>query len=222
MASTRLLCVAVLVAASFAGPSVAAAAPHFDVTITNITKAQTITPILVFSHRAGVKLFSLGQSASVEMEELAESGYLVDLMALLEANPDVGEVAAAPSSLKSGESVTLTVASGDLYNQVSMAAMLIPTNDGFFSVVGATSSMGKPITIYAPAYDAGTEANDELCAHIPGPPEVCGFGEGYNPSRDGAEGFIHVHEAIHGVGDLAASTYDWRNPVAQVEIVRVN
>ena len=43
-------------------------------------------------------------------------------------------------------------------------------------------------------------------------------GEGFNPSRDGAEGFLHVHDAIHGIGDLPTSSWDWRNPVAQVRV----
>jgi hypothetical protein len=219
MTVRRALGIVVFIAASFAEASVVAAA-HYDVTITNITKAQTFTPILVFSHKPGVKLFSLGQPASVELEQLAEQGYLVDLMALLEANPDVGEVVATESSLASGQSVTVSV-TADSFSQVSLAAMLIPTNDAFVSVVGATSTMGKAITLYAPAYDAGTEPNDELCASIPGPPDIC-QGEGFNPSRVGAEGFIHVHGAIHGIGDLAASTWDWRNPVAEVAISRVN
>lgn len=73
---------------------------------------------------------------------------------------------------------------------------------------------------YSPAYDAGTEADDELCAHIPGPPTVCG-GEGFNPSQEGDVNFLHIHAGIHGVGDLSAATFDWRNPVAKIVISRV-
>ena len=25
----------------------------------------------------------------------------------------------------------------------------------------------------------------------------------------GGEGFVHIHRGIHGVGDLAPSTFDW-------------
>lgn len=33
-----------------------------------------------------------------------------------------------------------------------------------------------------------------------------------------SEGFIHVQRGVHGVGDLAAADYDWRNPVAEVVV----
>jgi len=100
--------------------------------------------------------------------------------------------------------------------------MLIPTNDGFFALNGEAGPQGthKSVTYYSPAYDAGGEANDELCANIPGPPNVC-TGEGFNPSREGDVNFVHIHPGIHGIGDLSAAKYDWRNPVAQIVITRV-
>jgi hypothetical protein len=94
--------------------------------------------------------------------------------------------------------------------------MLVPTNDAFVAV-NAVDISGGSVNVRALAYDAGTEANDELCANIPGPPNVCG-GEGFNASRKNAEGFVHVHRGIHGIGDLNAAVYDWRNPVARVSI----
>jgi len=38
------------------------------------------------------------------------------------------------------------------------------------------------------------------------------------PMLDGVHGGIH---GIHGIGDLDTATYEWRNPVAHVEVVRV-
>jgi len=38
----------------------------------------------------------------------------------------------------------------------------------------------------------------------------------------GAEGFVHVHSGIHGIGDLDPETLDWHNPVAEVTIRRVD
>jgi hypothetical protein len=67
--------------------------------------------------------------------------------------------------------------------------------------------------IYANVWDAGTEANNELSTHIPGPP----FGGAMRDVGD-AEGFVHIHPGIHGVGDLDASMYDWRNPGVMVTI----
>ncbi len=66
----------------------------------------------------------------------------------------------------------------------------MPTYDAFFAVNGVEGPRGRDVvTHYSPAYDAGTEANDELCTHIPGPPTVC-QGEGFNPAR-GVDNFVH-------------------------------
>ena len=68
----------------------------------------------------------------------------------------------------------------------------------------------------APAYDAGSETNDELSSTVAGL-----GGEGYSPN-DSGEGFVHIHNGVHGIGDLVAATMDWRNPVAQIAIERMN
>ena len=48
--------------------------------------------------------------------------------------------------------------------------MLVPTNDTFFAVNGRPGPKGNDtITLVSPAYDAGTEMNDELCISLPGP-----------------------------------------------------
>ena len=93
--------------------------------------------------------------------------------------------------------------------------MLIPTNDAFFSANGVEGPKGnKAITVLSPAYDAGTEANDEQCA-APTNGGPCGIG-----SSPG-EGHVHVHAGIHGVGTVSAADHDWRNPVALIVIERV-
>ncbi len=193
----------------------------FEVTITNLTRGQTFTPILVASHKAGVHLFTLGQSASVELERLAEAGDTGPLAALLSASLQVRDVQVTAGPLPPGGSVKVTVAAGGHAGHLSVAAMLVPTNDGFFAlndVEGPGSE--RVLTLFSPAYDAGTEANDELCSHIPGPPAIC-QGEGFNASREGAEGYVHIHAGIHGIGDLKAADSDWRNPVAKITIRRI-
>ena len=198
-----------------------AAEPRFEVTVTNLTRGQVFTPILVASHREGVKLFTLGQPASVDLEVLAEAGDTGSLKAALAAYPHVREVTDSGAPLPPGHSVTLTVQTGGGFDHLSVAAMLVPTNDGFFAANDIEGPPGnKLVTHFSPAYDAGTEPNDELCAHIPGPPTVC-QGEGFNPSRVGAEGYVHIHAGIHGIGDLAPAAYDWRNPVAKITVRRV-
>ncbi len=193
----------------------------FEITITNITEGQTFTPILVASHKKGVKLFTLGEPASVELEVLAEDGDTEPLKASLLRNPDVKDAIDSGASLPPGQSVTLKVRTGGAFNHVSVAAMLVPTNDGFFALNGVEGPIGnRTLTLFSPAYDAGTEADDELCAHIPGPPNVC-QGEGFNLDRDDGD-FVHIHAGIHGIGDLSAAKFDWRNPVAKITIRRVH
>jgi hypothetical protein len=194
---------------------------HYEVTITNLTSGQIFTPILVASHKAGVNLFMGGQPASVELEQLAEGGDTSPLAQLLAGMPEVLDTTDSGAVLPPGQSVTLTVETQGQFDHVSVAAMLVPTNDGFFAVNGVEGPNGnKTFTLFSPAYDAGTEMNDETCTSIPGPPTVC-TGEGFNVSRVGAEGFVHVHRGIHSIGDLNDAVYDWRNPVARISIRRI-
>lgn len=196
---------------------------RFEVTVTNLTRGQQFTPILVASHRAGVKLFTLGHQASPQLETLAEEGDVRPMTALLQADPKVLEVTHSAGLTNPGSSVTLTVRAGDEVEHLSVAAMLIPTNDGFFALNDVPGPRGsETVTLYSPAYDAGTEVNDELCSSIPGPFFVeCGGPGGGADIIGGNEGFVHIHEGIHGVGDLKPNLRDWRNPVAQITIRRI-
>jgi hypothetical protein len=199
----------------------AAAAPRFEVTVTNLTRGQQFTPILVASHQKGVRLFTLGSPASSELATLAEEGNTVPLAALLLATPGVSDIAASAGLLNPGQSVTISVDAGGGFDHLSVAAMLIPTNDGFFALNGVEGPRGdQTLTLYSPAYDAGSERNDELCASIPGPffAECGGAGSGGKPG--GGEGYVHIHAGIHGIGDLDPAQRDWRNPVAQITIRR--
>ncbi len=200
-----------------------ASAASFEVTVTNLTRGQQFTPLLVATHRGGVRLFDPGSPASDALQILAEEGNTAPLTDLLEANPAVLHVVTAGPLLDPGASRSVTVRTRGSFDNLSVAAMLIPTNDGFFALNGVEGPNGnRTLTLYSPAYDAGSEINDELCATIPGPffLECGGPGGGAAPSG-GEEGFVHIHAGIHGIGDLDASQRDWRNPVARIEIRRV-
>jgi hypothetical protein len=78
--------------------------------------------------------------------------------------------------LEPGGSTTIEVEGQPGLGRISLAAMLIPTNDAFLAAQNVRLPRGhEAITIVVPAYDAGSEPNDEDCKNIPGP--VCG-GEG--------------------------------------------
>jgi hypothetical protein len=193
----------------------------YEVTITNVTRDQTFTPFLVVAHRPRVRLFEVGQPASAELEALAENGDTVPFEKTLAVTPGVHGVKVGGGLLAPGQTTTMKV-KGHRDDRVSLAAMLIPTNDGFIALSSA-GPFGRSLrSTYAPAYDAGTEVNDETCASIPGPSYVeCGGPGGGGAPAGGEEGFVRIHEGLHGVGDFDAATRDWRNPVAKVSIRRI-
>ena len=208
-------------------PAWAQSAPRYRVTITNLTKGQTFTPVLIATHSPATRIFAPGTVVSPQLQVLAEEGDTAMLAALLRATPaTVGEVVTGPPPLAGlqtpGTTRTYDISGGGTFTQLSLAAMLIPTNDAF---VGANSVMlpsgFDPIAVDLLAYDSGTEINDELCASIPGPSfmECGGPGGGGRPGR--GEGAIPVHNGMHGVGTMNAPLRDWRGPVARVTIVRV-
>ncbi len=192
---------------------------NYEVTITNLTRGQAFTPVLVASHRGAVKLFELGTAASAELSALAEGGDTGPLNTVLDNNRRVVDTNASEGLIMPGMSATVTVSARHGAKRISLASMLIPTNDSFIALNNMSAPKhGRSVVYFTPAYDAGSEPNDENCMHMPGP--VCG-GEGGSPGA-GGEGYVHVSGGIAGIGDLAADTYDWRNPTAKIEIRRVS
>ncbi len=185
----------------------------FEVTITNITSGQTFTPLLVVSHSPRINLFELGEPATDELAIVAEAGDVGPLAALLSGLH--GKVLATADSgglLAPGESVTVEIPAGGRFDRISVVGMLIPTNDTFVALDSERIKYWEKAYL-VPAYDSGSEYNDELCANIPGP--VCG-GEGYSDA--GGEGYVHISRGISGIADLEPANYDWRNPVAEITI----
>src|SRR5262245_18695705 len=121
-------------ASSFAWADDNPAAGRYEVTITNLTRGQQFTPFLVATHKAGVKLFELGKPASAELATLAEEGNPAPLAAALSANPDTGQVITGNGLTNPGATVKLVVEGGGGFGFISVAAMLIPTNDGFVAL----------------------------------------------------------------------------------------
>ena len=198
------------------------AAARYEVKITNLTRGQQFTPILATSHKASVRLFEVGQPASPELATLAEEGNTAPLAAALSGNVGVGSVVTGNGLTNPGATTTLIVQGRNGFARLSVAAMLIPTNDAFFGVNSVKLPRGDDVLILtAPAYDAGSERNDELCASIPGPNFVeCG-GSGGGGAPGGGEGFVHIHAGMHGIGSFKAADRDWRNPVARITVRRL-
>jgi len=195
---------------------------RFEITVTNLTRGQQFTPILVATHTNEVNLFTLGTPASPQLARLAEEGDTGPLFTLLVGMSEVKYVAVGAGLTNPGQSKTVIVRSSGKFRHMSVAAMLIPTNDGFFSINNVEGPNGDQVlTLFSPAYDAGSERNDELCSSIPGPFFTeCG-GPGGGAKVGGGEGYVHIHAGIHGIGNLDASQRDWRNPVAKITIRRI-
>ncbi|PNU19493.1 hypothetical protein C2E25_12180 [Geothermobacter hydrogeniphilus] len=220
MKNSRMLtgvCVAILLSLVTSGLALADGGKMYQVTITNLTQKQVITPPLLISHKRGFEVFRIGQAASDELVALAEGGDTQPLAAVLGTRDDVLDLAVAGGPILPGTSTTMQVRTRGKFNRLSVVGMLATTNDAFFALQGVRGRSDRQIALTAVAYDAGSEANTEQCAHIPGPP--CGS---QVRMTTGAEGFIHVHNGIHGIGDLNRAAMDWRNPVVRVTIEKVN
>lgn len=205
-----------------------------DVEITNLTHAMHFTPLLVTAHSSDMSIFTPGQAAGSELQAMAEGGDISSLENILSgtsartsSNPAAGLLAPTSTAM-----VTDLDTSDNTH--LSIVAMILPTNDGF---VGLDSweipSTPDTYTIYLNAYDAGTEANDEIvngggapgAAGIPAIPgvEVTTTASGVTNSE--LNTLIHIHrgnigdiDSSGGASDLDSRIHRWLNPVAKVVV----
>lgn len=193
----------------------------YQVRVTNLTRGQVLAPPVAITHSRDFQLFHVGAPASPGLAAMAEDAVTDTLFEELGSNPEVLDFAAAGGPVMPGATAVLEVESLFPHDFITVAQMLVQTNDAFFAAGGVPGPRGpheRRLSFYANAYDAGSEANTEDCATIPGPP----CGNALVRDTDGAEGFVHIHAGIHGIGDLEPARFDWRNPVAQVTVVRVH
>lgn len=192
----------------------------YEVTISNLTRGIYFTPLIVATHSSNVAFFEAGQPPTHALADLAEGGATAALaMALDDAGAAFDIQNTSGGLIGPGESRTVLISTSlRRFDRLSLAGMLLPTNDSFVAVNSLRLDKKLESTmVYAVAYDAGSEDNDELCANIPGP--QCG---GVPFSMGLGEGYVHVSPGIQGVGDLDPAEYDWRNPVAAVKVLRVD
>ncbi|MFV2001086.1 MAG: spondin domain-containing protein, partial [Acidimicrobiia bacterium] len=196
----------------------------YEITITNLTSGQPVTPAVFAAHTGRHELFQEGTTASNGIQQLAENGGVPVLASEAAANPDISAstvVGAAPLAPGTSASTTLQVIGQA--DRFSLAAMLVCTNDGFGGLDGKKlpKEIGDEARYSARAYDAGTEVNTELFADLVPPCDgdlTTGTGT-TNP--DLAEnGRIHLHAGIEGNGDLTQA-HRWDGPVISVTIERI-
>jgi hypothetical protein len=191
-------------------------APMYEISITNLTKGVQFTPILTATHNHKFKLFDLGKPASQGLATIAEAGAMDALIDEIMAADFQAVTEGTSGLLAPGATATVRI-DGSRGGLLSMAAMLLPTNDTFVGLRGVSLPRQGSVTYYARAYDAGSETNDELCINIPGP--RCN-GAALSPDDNG-EGYVYFSPGVHGEGELSRSTYGWSEPVAQVVVTRV-
>lgn len=217
--------------------ALAEAAPTrtFEVTVENLTDGgQHFTPPLVATHRGSLGFFRVGRAASMGIQQIAENGNLAPMVQRLEGSHAVSSFIVAVSGeglegpLAPGESVTVGLTADPGSEFVSFASMLICTNDGFTGVSGAKlpDRVGQEVSVYLPAYDAGTEINTQSFVDLVPP---CPILSGVMSSEPGSEmsdpalaenGVIHLHEGILDYGDLIPAIHGWTDPVARLTIKR--
>src|SRR5918996_2597893 len=217
-----------------------ALAREYEVTITNLTAGQPLTPPVVATHRSRHAVFDVGQPASVGVREIAENGNSAPLLAFLEADPlnQFGAFAESstgplvppgvPGDAMFDQSATVTVNADRRTHRLSFVSMLICTNDGFTGVDGLRlpHRVGKSTTVRTNSYDAFTERNTEDYAHMV-PPCQALIGDSSGEPGTGVSdpalaegGVITHHEGIQGGADLKPELHGWDDPVAELQVER--
>lgn len=197
----------------------------YEIILTNLTGAQPIAPVAVVLHTSGYSAGSLGTSASVALEKLAEGGDNTMVLSEATAHASVLTSVAGAGVLMPATSETLMANVSDWTGlQLSVVGMLVNTNDGFAALQGLDISalaVGESTVAFLPVFDAGTEANTETAATMPGT-----GGTGFDALRDDV-GFISVHRGVVTVDDGLATSglmdqHRFDNPAVKVSIRRIN
>jgi hypothetical protein len=202
----------------------------FEITVTNLTNGQPLSPVAVIAHQSGYSVFSVGTAATAGLEELAEGGDNSALIAEADADAMVmmSATGAAPIGPAGSETINIEVLESDLLSlNVSAVSMLVNTNDAIVAINAAPVGdmiAGDSTSWRVIAYDAGTEANTEAAAHIPGP---AGGGEGFNAARDDIADRVAMHSGVVSQDDGNADSdlteqHRFDNPVAEIRIERIN
>ncbi len=213
----------------------ASAAAHltrtYEVTIENLTSGQPFSPGVVVTHAKPRSVFRVGKFASEGIRLIAENGDPSTAVSELDGKPGVSAVVATPAPVGCigcpgpfASTQTIEITASRRARHLSLAVMLICTNDGFVGLNRVRLPFGdKTAVYYAAGYDAGTEKNDELWTSIVDPcgalGPVAGPADGSN-DRPATHRPIKLHRGIRGVGDLVKA-HDWKNPVAKVTVRRV-
>ena len=105
----------------------------YEVTVTNITPGsgmvagQILNGLVVATHNANFRLFTLGQLASPGLAAVAEDAFTDDLVAALNLDPNVQDVTNLIGGIPPGMSGSVTVTADKRHRFLSLATMLVTT-----------------------------------------------------------------------------------------------
>ena len=192
---------------------------HYEVTVTNLTHAQPMSPVSLTLHDYHTMLWKAGEAASTALEVMAEGGD----NSMLGQLPEIKKAYSGDGILMPGNSQSWMIESmyqNDMH--LSIATMLVNTNDAFTGKTGIDLSglaIGDSMHYTTMAYDAGTEANDEI--NLPGP---AAGGEGYNSARNDVNR-VHIHPGVLSNAEISGSLlgpqHKFDNPVTKITITRM-
>ena len=184
-----------------------------------------MSPLAVLTHNNSFNLFEVGQSASVDLEYLAEGGSNAQLLALSDSDANVYQGISGNGLILSGEQDTVSIrVDPNQEGYISVASMLVNTNDAFVGESGLSLkslAVGDTFVMNMNVWDSGTELNDELAATIPGP---AGGGEGFNTTRDDTD-VVSFHSGVISQDDglttsALSANHRFLNPGARITITR--
>ena len=199
----------------------------FKITLTNLTTGepgmggQIFSPPIFATHTAGIKAYEVGQPASQALVLLAENGDSSGLAALATvAGANVEALKPPEGFVVPGGSVSVVLTADAMNSSLSLATMLVSTNDAFVGVADLAlfDEAGMPIstTLNLTAYDAGSEQNTERASDIPGPAYV-GDLDDLNNRVPTEGGVITPHPGILGVGQVGED-FAWTEPTAMLTV----
>lgn len=198
---------------------------NYEVTISNFSHNQPLSPIAIVAHDDQYSAWSVGEAASVALERLAEGGdNSVFIGDELDGKEAIGVSGTGPVAPGGRQTIEVSIKSDD-QNYLTIASMFVNTNDAFVGVGGVDVSSlaeGESMTLTAPIYDAGTEKNTEAAGTIPGPADG---GAGFDAARDDIADRVSRHAGVVSANDgLSTSVLDqshrFDNPGMKITITR--
>ena len=212
-------------------------AANYLVTIQNLTRGQPFSPGVIVTHRSGTVIWRVGNHTPEGIGAIAEDGNADVETADLQGAPGIDDVVemTGPIGRLGGtappNSFAHYVVQALPRDHLSVAVMLICTNDGFTGVdsVPLPQQVGQKLTYLTSAYDAGVEQNTELSTDVV---DGCGAlgpvplpADGNNDDLPADGNIIFPHPGIVGGNDLTVdhslADHAWRNPVARITVRRL-